>query len=115
MDITIKNGLSNPLASAKGKTTGVDNAAAQNTTPASDRDGDNGNSVARDSTTISSESLRLASTSTVQGMSNQTQIPDRQKAQEMASQIVTAFANNPNQAQNAFSNVSAARTAKVLG
>lgn len=72
------------------------------------------NSVAQDTATLSSEGYRLSSTSVVQGVSNETQIPDRQKAQEMVSNIVTAVQGNPEQAQKALGNASPTRVASAL-
>ena len=72
------------------------------------------NSVAQDTATLSSEGYRLSSTSVVQGVSNETQIPDRQKAQEMVSNIVTAVQGNPEQAQKAVGNASPTRVASAL-
>ena len=103
-----RGGSGNPKAAE------VDSLAAQQTPPSTDRDGDNDNSVARDSVSISSESLKLSSTSSVQGTTNQTQIPSSQDAQKVVDQLVTGIQNNPQQAQNAASNVSSGRASSLL-
>jgi hypothetical protein len=109
-----KNSLTSQLASTQSKSTGVGNTSGQQPIPATDRDGDQDNSVAKDSVTLSSQSLKLASTSSVQGATNQTQIPDRQEAQKMVDQLVTGFQNNPQQAQNAVSNASSINVSQLL-
>lgn len=106
-----KNSLSTQLASTQSKSAGV---AGQLPIPATDRDGDQDNSVAQDSVTLSSRSLKLASTSSVQGITNQTQIPNRQEAQKVVNQLVTGFQKSPEQAQNAVSNASPAAASKLL-
>ncbi|WAR45454.1 hypothetical protein [Methylomonas rapida] len=115
MDISsIKNNVTSQLAPLKSRTAGTENLAEAKPMPGRDGNADTDNSVARDSATLSRESLQLASTSTVQGTSNQTQIPDRQKAQEVLGQIVTMITGQPKQALDAFSNASPAKTVKVL-
>lgn len=103
-----KNSLTSQLASSNFK------SAGQQPIPATDRDGDKDNSVAQDSVTLSSQSLKLASTSSVQGATNQTQIPDRQAAQKIVDQLVTGIQNNPEQAQSAFNTISSATASKLL-
>lgn len=109
-----KNSLTSQLASTQSKSAGVGNLAGQQSIPATDRDGDQDNSVAQDSVTLSSQSLKLASTSSVQGTKNQTQIPNRQEAQKLVDQLVSGFQNNPEQAQNAVINASSAAASKLL-
>lgn len=109
-----KNSLSSQLTSTQSKSTGVGNPSGQQPIPATDRDGDQDNSVAKDSVTLSSQSLKLASTSSVQGTTNQTQIPDRQEAQKVVDQLVTGFQNAPKQAQNAVSNASSINVSQLL-
>lgn len=109
-----KNSLTSQLASSNAKSAGVNNPAGQQPIPAIDRDGDNDNSVAQDSVTFSSQSLKLASTSSVQGVTNQTQIPDRQQAQKVVDQLVAGLQNNPKQAQSAFNAISPANVGKLL-
>lgn len=77
-------------------------------------EGEKLNSVSQDTATLSTEAYRLSSTSVVQGVSNETQIPDRQKAQEIAGNIVTAVNANPAQAKQAVGNISPARVANAL-
>src|SRR5574343_861609 len=77
-------------------------------------EGEKPNSVAQDTATLSTEGYRLSSTSVVQSVSNETQIPDRQKAQERVGNIVTAVQTNPAQAQQAVKNISPARVASAL-
>jgi hypothetical protein len=114
MDINASNSLNTQLASTQSKSAGVGSLAGQQPIPATDRDGDQDNSVAQDSVTLSSQSLKLASTSSVQGTTNQTQIPNRQEAQKLVDQLVTGLQNNPEQAQNAVSNASSAAASKLL-
>jgi len=114
MDINANNSLNTQLASTQSKSAGVGGLAGQQPIPATDRDGDQDNSVAQDSVTLSSQSLMLASTSSVQGTTNQTQIPNRQEAQKLVDQLVTGLQNNPEQAQNAVSNASSASASKLL-
>ncbi len=114
MDINANNSLNTQLASTQSKSAGVGGLAGQQPIPATDRDGDQDNSVAQDSVTLSSQSLKLASTSSVQGTTNQTQIPNRQEAQKLVDQLVTGLQNNPEQAQNAVSNASSASASKLL-
>ena len=109
-----KNNLTGQLASTRSKSAGVNNPVEQQPIPATDRDGDKDNSVAQDSVTLSSQSLKLASTSSVQGITNQTQIPNRQEAQKVVDQLVTGFQNNPEQAQSAFNTISSATASKLL-
>jgi hypothetical protein len=90
------------------------NKLANQTNIASPREDEKANSVAQDTATLSTEGYKLSSTSVVQGLSNETQIPDRQKAQEMVSNIVTAVQGNPAQAQKAVSNASPTRVANAL-
>lgn len=108
MDINANNSLNTQLASTQSKSAGVGGLAGQQPIPATDRDGD------QDSVTLSSQSLKLASTSSVQGTTNQTQIPNRQEAQKLVDQLVTGLQNNPEQAQNAVSNASSASASKLL-
>ncbi len=115
---SMKNGLSGQLAAPKSRTAGADSLAESKTLPAIDKDFGSDNSVAQDSVTISQESmdsLKLTSTSTVQGTSNQAQIPDRQKAQDIVGQIVTMVSNQPAKALEAFSNVAAPKVARAIG
>jgi hypothetical protein len=102
------------LASANSKSSAADKLAEQNKIQTADRDGDKDNSVARDSVQLSSESLRLASTSSVQGANNQTQIPDRQQARQALDQLVTGIKNQPNQARLAFGSPSPAKANLLL-
>jgi hypothetical protein len=81
---------------------------------ANSQEDEKANGVAQDTATLSTEAYRLSSTSVVQSVSNETQIPDRQKAQEVVSNLVTAVQSNPLQAQRAAGNASPLRVAGAL-
>jgi hypothetical protein len=81
---------------------------------ANSQEDEKANGVAQDTATLSTEAYRLSSTSVVQSVSNETQIPDRQKAQEVVSNLVTAVQSNPLQAQRAAGNASPIRVAGAL-
>lgn len=119
MDITALNPSQKNISVGRNSSAGtnaaeVDSLASQRNKAPTDRDGDKDNSVARDSATISTEALKLSNTASVKQAANQTQIPDRQKAQEVASNIITAIQSNSTQAQNAFANASPTRAANAL-
>ncbi len=117
MDITAFNSSQKNTTvgrNASSATAEVDGLASQINKAPTDRDGDKDNSVARDSATISTEALKLSNTASVRQATNQTQIPDRQKAQEAAGNIITAIQSNPRQAQDAFANASPTRAANAL-
>ncbi|MCK9605184.1 MAG: hypothetical protein M0R33_01915 [Methylomonas sp.] len=119
MDITALNPSQKNISVGRNSSAGtkaaeLDSSAGQRNKVPSDRDGDKDNSVARDSATISTEALKLSNTDSVKQATNQTQIPDRQKAQEAASNIITAIQTDPNQAKNAFANASPTRVANAL-
>ena len=90
------------------------NKLANQANIANSQEDEKANSVAQDTATLSTEGYRLSSTSVVQSVSNETQIPDRQKAQEIVSNLVTAVQSNPLQAQRAAGNVSPIRVAGAL-
>jgi hypothetical protein len=81
---------------------------------ANSQEDEKANGVAQDTATLSTEAYRLSSTSVVQSVSNETQIPDRQKAQEVVSNLVTAVQSNPLQAQRAAGNASPIRVVGAL-
>jgi hypothetical protein len=81
---------------------------------ANSQEDEKANGVAQDTATLSTEAYRLSSSSVVQSVSNETQIPDRQKAQEVVSNLVTAVQSNPLQAQRAAGNASPIRVAGAL-
>lgn len=117
MDISAFNSSQKNITvgrNAASAATEVDGLASQINKEPTNRNGEKDNSVAQDSATLSTEGLKLSSTASVRQATNQTQIPDRQKAQEAAGNIITAIQNNPVQAQNAFANASSARTANAL-
>lgn len=120
MDITALNSNQKNIPVGRNSSAGtrnsaeVDELASQRSKAPTDRDGDKDNSVARDSATISTEALKLSNTASVTQVTNQTQIPDRQKAQEAASNIISAIQSNPTQAKDAFANATPARTANAL-
>lgn len=106
--------IASQLASANTKTAGADKLSEQKNIPSTDRDGDKDNSVARDSVELSRDALQLATTSSVQGVTNQTQIPDRQQAQKVLDQLVTSIRSQPNLAQIAFGNISPAKAGTLM-
>ncbi|MBS4050195.1 hypothetical protein [Methylomonas rivi] len=117
MDITALNQKNIPVgrsSAAGANATEVDGLASQRNVAPTGRDGEKDNSVARDSATISTEALQLSNTASVKQATNQTQIPDRQKAQEAASNIISAIQSNPAQAKDAFANASPTRAANAL-
>lgn len=119
MDITALNSSQKNITGGRNSSAGagvaeVDSSASQRNKAPTDREGSKVDSVAQDSATISTEALRLSNVASVKQATNQTQIPDRQKAQEAAGNIITAIQSNPSQAQNAFGNASPARTANAL-
>ena len=87
---------------------------SQNNIPSSDRDGDADNGQAVDTATISVEAYNLVATSTVSGVTNQTQIPNEQKAKELASDIVSMTKSNPTDLQKTTRNVSEAGVLRLL-
>lgn len=114
----------NSLNSQQTNVTGRANVTSANETEAnkrvnqaaiaSSRDDERPNAVAQDTATLSTEGYRLSSASVVQGVSNETQISDRQKAQELVSNFVTAAQNNPAQVQKVAGNASPIRVAGAL-
>jgi hypothetical protein len=90
------------------------NKLANQANIANSQEDEKANGVAQDTATLSTEAYRLSSTSVVQSVSNETQIPDRQKAQEVVSNLVTAVQSNPLQAQRAAGNASPLRVAGAL-
>jgi len=87
---------------------------SQNNIPAANREGVADNSQARDTATISSEAYNLAATSTVSGVTNETRIPNEQKAKELASEIVAQAKSNPADMQKTAGNVSEAGVLRLL-
>ena len=98
-----QNRIANQPAPASPKTVGTDKP--------DDRKGID-SSAAGDSVELSSESLRLASSTGVKDMNNQ--IPDRQQARKLVDQLVTSIRSQPNQAQNAFGTMSQAQVGALL-
>jgi hypothetical protein len=90
------------------------NKLANQANIANSQEDEKANGVAQDTATLSTEAYRLSSTSVVQSVSNETQIPDRQKAQEVVSNLVTAVQSNPLQAQRAAGNASPIRVVGAL-
>jgi hypothetical protein len=119
VDITALNSSQKNVSAGRSNAAGtsateVDDLASQRSRAPTQGDGDKENSVARDSATISTEALKLSNTASVSQVTNQTQIPDRQKAQETASNIISAIQSNPAQAKDAVANASPTRVANAL-
>jgi hypothetical protein len=117
MDITnsVQSKQSSTLArSSSAKATEAEAVESQRNIPSSDRDGDKDNSQAIDTATISAEAYNIAATSTVSGVTNETRIPDEQKAKELASDIVSMAKSNPADLQKTASNVSEAGVLRLL-
>ncbi|MCQ8104779.1 hypothetical protein NP590_11735 [Methylomonas sp. SURF-2] len=118
MDISALNSSQKNMTVGRGSATDgsqdVEALARQRDKAPTQRDGDKDNSVAQDSATISTEGLQLSNTASVKQAANQTQILDRQKAQETASSIISAIRSNPAQAKEAVANASPTRVANAL-
>lgn len=112
MDIT--NISNKPVDLFKSRVSGVDNLAEPKNVSLTDRDGDKDNTIGQDNTSFTADALRLSSTSVVSSVSNQTQIPDGEKAKEVLSRIVTEIQNNPDIAKQAQANASSTNTARLL-
>lgn len=101
-------------ASAKPNTRGVDNVAESRNMLPRDQDGDTDNSIGRSNVTISADALKLSSTSVTPPVNNQTQIPDQDKAKDVLAKVMEGMQNNPAQAKQALSSVSASNVGRLL-
>ena len=109
-----QSSIASQLAATKSKTAGVDKLAEQKNISSTESDKGKDNSVDRDSVELSREALQLSSASSVQGTTNQTQIPDRQQARQVVDQLVTSIRSQPEQAQIAFGNMPQVKASALL-
>ncbi|MGR8930381.1 MAG: hypothetical protein ACU836_07050 [Gammaproteobacteria bacterium] len=68
----------------------------------------------RDEASLSAESIELSRASVVRNVGNQTQIPDREQANNLLSELRGNIQSNPQQARQAQANVSPANAARFL-
>jgi len=112
--VGLRNNQANAANSSKPKIGGIDNRAQAQNLQLQDGDGDRDNSFGQTNVKISADALQLARTSVTPAVSNQTQIPDREKANEVVAKVVEDIQNNPGQAKTALSAVSSGNVGRLL-
>ena len=110
----LRSNVANAANSSKPKIGGGDNLAQAQNLQVQDGDGDKDNSVGQSNVRISADALQLASTSVTPAVSNQTQIPNQEKANEVVAKVVEDIQNNPGQAKMALSAVSSGNVGRLL-
>lgn len=102
------------VALAKPNTAGVNDVTAPQNRLLRDQDGDQDNSMGRSNVSISAEALKLSSTSVTSPVNNQTQIYDQDKAKDVLAKVMQGMQNNPVQAKQSLSSVSASNVSRLL-
>ena len=110
----LRNNVPNTASPSKAKMGGADNLAQPQNRQVQDSDGDRDNSFGESSVKISADALQLASTSVTPPVSNQTQIPDQEKANQVLARVTEQIRNNPGQAQLAVSSASSTDSGRRL-
>ena len=112
--VALRSNQASNANSSKPKIGGGDNLAQAQNLQVQDGDGDKDNSVGQSNVRISADALQLASTSVTPAVSNQTQIPNQEKANEVVAKVVKDIQNNPGQAKTALSAVSSGNVGRLL-
>ena len=107
----------NRSANAIGRPSHADesNSTKSSNTPSVNQEGEkNDDRVAVDSAQFSQQSLQLASTSTVRGAQNQTQISGEDEAKDAARELQAQIKAQPAMARQAFGSVASANVGQLL-